>query len=65
LLESEERKHTNSCDFTLTYLASSEWIAHIELESKKLSYEDTMSLTTKAIEGARLIYDFMRDELIN
>ena len=41
LLENEERRHSNSCDFTLTYLPSSDKIAHIELESKKLSFEDT------------------------
>ena len=53
LLESEERRHANSCEFTLVYLPSSDKIAYIELETKKLGYEDSKKLILKAIEGAK------------
>ena len=65
LLESEERKHANSCDFTLIYLPSSAKIAHIELETKKLSYEDTRTLILTAIEGAKQINEILRDALLS
>lgn len=64
LLESEEWKHSNSCDFTLAYLPSSDKIAYLELETKKLSYDDTKSLIMKGIEGAKWVNEIVW-EIIN
>ena len=64
LLDSEEgRKMTGKCDFNLMYNTKEEKIAHIELDSKKISIPETKLLIDSAIEGCNQIKAQM-DELL-
>ena len=67
MAQAEESRHSGRCDFTLACTVTKEKskIAHMELDSKKLSLDETRALMSTAQQGIDTIHETMREKLLD